>query len=192
MTWLEAVAVAFGIASVWLTVRQNIWCWLTGLVQVTLYIYIFYNVKLYSDVLLNVVYWFLQWYGWYHWTRGGQTNAALAVSTLSPRARGVWLAAILLGSLGWGYGMATFTDAAAPYPDAFIIVASLAAQWLLTRKKLENWYLWVAVDVVGIVVYLSKGLTLTAGLYVVFLVLSLLGARDWRRSLAVTPQAGTI
>lgn len=183
MTSIEATAVVFGLACVWLTIRQNIWCWPTGLVQVTLYIAVFYQVKLYSDLILHVIYVVMQIYGWYHWLHGGKSQGALLVSTLNLRGRLAWPTVAVLGTIGWGYVMATFTDASVPYGDAFTTVASLIAQWLMARKRLESWYFWIAVDVVAIGIYWSKDLALTSGLYAVFLILATMGLFAWRKSL---------
>ncbi|MBN1586034.1 MAG: nicotinamide mononucleotide transporter [Candidatus Omnitrophica bacterium] len=182
MFWIEATAVIFGFICVWLTIRQNIWCWPTGLVQVFLYIFIFYHVKLYSDLILHVVYVVLQIYGWHYWLHGGHDRAAVPVALLSKIARTIWCLTVVAGTCGWGYGMATWTDAAVPYGDAFTTVASLAAQWLLARKKLESWILWVCVDVVAIGIYLYKGLYLTSGLYCAFLILAVQGFFAWRKA----------
>jgi len=186
MTWIEAIAVVFGLLCVWLTVRQNIWCWPTGLVQVALYIAIFYQVKLYSDLILHIIYVFLQVYGWYHWLHGGRNRSKLPVSTLGRQSRMIWPAATTAGTVGWGYLMATFTDAAVPYGDAFTTVASLVAQWLMACKRLESWLFWIAVDVVAIGIYWYKSLYLTSGLYAVFLILATLGWFEWRKSFRET------
>jgi nicotinamide mononucleotide transporter len=183
MSPLEIVATVFGLLCVALTVRQNIWCWPTGLVQVVLYIFIFYQAKLYSDSFLQVVYVFFQFYGWWHWLHGGREHTSAPVTRLSPRALIGYLVAGILGSLLWGYGMARFTDAALPYPDAFVVVLSLIAQWLLARKVLESWHFWIAVDVLAIGVYFLKKLYLTSGLYAVFLVLAVLGLLAWKKEL---------
>jgi nicotinamide mononucleotide transporter len=182
MNWLEVVAVVFGLACVALTVRQNVWCWPTGLVQVALYVFIFYQARLYSDLLLHIFYIGLQIYGWYHWTRGRRNEAALPVSTLTRRMLLLACLGAVAGAIGWGGAMAHCTDAAAPYADAFVASASLVAQYLLARKKLENWYFWIVVDVVAIAVYWSRELRLTAGLYAVFLGLCIAGLVAWRRS----------
>jgi nicotinamide mononucleotide transporter len=183
MTTIEILAVFFGFVCVWLTLRQNIWCWPTGLVQVVLFIYIFHEVKLYSDLILHVIYVGMQLYGWYFWLHGGRDSGVARVSRLARASRQLWLLSVLAGSLLWGYLMARYTDASLPYGDAFTTVASLAAQWLLARKKLESWLLWISVDVVAIGIYWSKGLLLTSGLYMAFLLLAILGFFAWRRSL---------
>jgi nicotinamide mononucleotide transporter len=103
-----------------------------------------------------------------------------------------WLGVIAAGTLLWGYGMASLTDAAVPYGDAFTTVASLVAMWLQARKLLESWGYWIAVDVVAIVIYQSKGLLLTAGLYVAFLVLCIAGLRAWWRDRAAPAGPETI
>ena len=191
MTFIEGVAVIFGLVCVWLTVRQNIWCWPTGLVQVSLYVFIFYQVKLYSDLMLHFVYIGLQIYGWYHWLHGGKNRANLPVSKLGSRSRIAWALIAIAGAGGWGYLMATYTDAAVPYGDAFTTVASLIAQWFMARKRLESWLFWIAVDVVAIGIYWHKSLYLTSGLYVVFLVLATIGWFEWRRTLVTNKKAQT-
>lgn len=183
MIWVEAVATVFGLICVWFTVKQNILCWPTGLIQVLLYIVIFYAVKLYSDVGLQIIYVFMQIYGWYHWLHGGPHRAALPVSSLDMSVFVIWMLVGIAGTTGLGYFMHTNTDAAAPYPDAFVAIISLIAQWLMSRKNLESWYFWIAVDVVAIAVYLYKDLYLTAGLYCVFLVLACMGYALWKKSL---------
>jgi nicotinamide mononucleotide transporter len=181
-TWLEIAATVFGLASVYLTTRQSIWCWPTGLVMVSLYVVIFFHAKLYSDTLLQVVYIFVQFYGWFHWRRGGGPGGDLAVSRLSPAGLAAWVLVSILGAATLGTLMAWKTDAAFPYADAAIAAMSLVAQWLMARKVLENWHFWIAVDVLAIGVYLGKDLYLTTGLYAVFLGLCVLGLVEWRRS----------
>jgi nicotinamide mononucleotide transporter len=190
VNWIELTAVVFGIASVVLTIRQSLWCWPTGLVQVALYVCVFFAARLYSDVVLHVVYVALQIYGWRQWLRGSPAaDGGLPVSTLSTPARAMWIVAIAVVAVVWGAAMARYTDAAAPHADAFIAAASLAAQYLLARKRLENWLLWIVVDVVAIAVYWTRGLQLTAGLYAIFLALAAIGLRTWLASLATTREA---
>ena len=190
MSLVEIVAVAFGLLAVWLTTRQSIWCWPAGLVQVVLFLFVFWDAKLYSDVILHAVYVVLQVYGWVYWKYGGKDRAGIPVSRLPPITAGAWAGVIAAGTFTWGYGMASFTDAALPYWDAGIAVASLVAQYLMTRKYVENWVVWMAVDVVAVGVYGAKELYLTAGLYALFLVLCVLGLVSWVKSMAGRPAAG--
>ena len=180
----EVLAVITGIISVYLSTRENIWSWPTALVNVALYFVVFYETKLYADMGLQVVYFALSLYGWYEWLYGGENRTELRVSRTS-QALGVRLAIIgiacaaVLGTL-----LARFTDAALPYIDSATTSTSLVAQWMMTRKILENWAVWAAVDVVYIAMFVFKRLYLTAGLYTVFLVLAVMGYVQWKRSLA--------
>ena len=185
---LEIAATIFGLLCVWLTVRQNIWCWPTGLVQVLLFIVIFFQVKLYSDLILHVVYIGMQIFGWWFWLHGGKDRQEAEITTQRETVRIAWLVATIVGAALWGAGMAHWTDAAAPYGDAFTTVASLCAQWMLARKQLESWYYWIAVDIAAIGIYFSKGLYVTTGLYAVFLVLAICGLHAWKRIRSETMQ----
>lgn len=183
---LEHAAVVCGLANIYLTVRQNIWSWAFGVVMVSLYIYIFYNAKLYSDAILNVFFLVMQFYGWYQWTRGPVVHAVSLSPIKKLRARG-WILTVIgaaAGTAALGTVMARFTDAALPYPDAFTTSLSVIAQFQLTRKILENWALWIVADVIYVGMYTSRGLYWTAGLYVVFLILCVKGYREWSRSAA--------
>lgn len=184
MTSIEIVAVVFGLAAVWLTVRQSIWCWPAGLVQVSLYIFVFYGAKLYSDMILHGIYVVMQIIGWYHWLHGGADRSALSVSSMGTGANIRWMLVAALGTAAWGLLMSTYTDAAFPYGDAFTTVGSLIAMWLQVRKVIESWGYWIAIDVVAIWIYYAKDLHWTAGLYLVFLGLCLVGLREWRRELS--------
>lgn len=182
MTPIEIWATIFGVISVYLTVKENIWCWPTGLVMVILYIVIFRDAKLYSDMILQIIYVFMQIYGWYYWVYGDKKKDKLPVTTLKLKTFAVWAVSIVIGTAVWGYIMATYTDASFPYADGFITVASLVAQWFLSKKYLQSWWLWIIVDVIAIGVYGMKALYLTSGLYVIFLVLATSGLIQWRKT----------
>lgn len=184
MNRFEIVAAIFGVISVFLSVRQNIWSWPTAIVNVGMYIVVFYRSKLYADTGLQVVYVVLNFYGWYQWLYGGKNRTELPVSRTGAR-----LAAYLVGigglsTLVIGTVLSRNTDAALPYIDALTTSTSLVAQWMMTRKLLENWIVWVSVDVVYIGMYIYKDLRVTALLYAVFLILSVMGYLEWKRSLA--------
>ena len=181
---IELVAVVLGLASVVLTMRQSLWCWPTGIANVLLFAFVFFQARLYSDVILQGVYVGVQAWGWWKWTHGGDPGAGLPVSRIGRRQAYATLAVGLVGTAGWGALMATCTNAAAPFADAGIAVWSLVAQAGLGKKILENWLVWICVDVLAVVVYMGRGLYLTSGLYAVFLVLATLGWQQWKRTLA--------
>jgi nicotinamide mononucleotide transporter len=182
---LEFVAAACGLANVYLTVRQNIWCWPVGAVMVSLYIYIFFEARLYSDALLNIFFLVMQFYGWHQWTRGPveHSRSLSAVRQLDRRGWMITGTGVAGGTAALGTAMYRYTNAALPYPDAFTTLLSVFAQFLMTKKFLDNWTLWIIADVIYIGVYTIKSLYWTAGLYAVFLALCVQGYREWKQSL---------
>jgi nicotinamide mononucleotide transporter len=180
MSGLELFAAALGVIAVWLTVKQNPWCWPIGLIMVLLYIWIFFDVKLYSDMLLQGVYAVLQLYGWWQWTRRGDVVDGRRVTSLHGGALALSLAAGAVVSLMLGAAMAHFTDAAQPWLDAALTGFSLVAQVWMAQKRVQCWPLWIVLDVIFVGLFLYKALYLTAALYALFTLLAVQGWRDWR------------
>ncbi len=186
---LELVAVLFGIVSVFLSVRERIWSWPTALVNVALYFALFFRTGLYSDMGLQAVYFGLSVYGWYEWLYGGAGRTALTVSRTPRRLWGILIA---IGVVFWavlGKLTSGLPGVALPYVDAATATTSLVAQYMMTRKLLENWTLWILVDVVYVGMFVFKGLYLTAGNYAIYLGLAVLGHVAWKRSLMATAAA---
>ena len=156
-----------------------------------MYAVVFYQAKLYADMGLQGIYFVLSVYGWWAWLRGGEDHSALAVSVVARRAR------ISLFALGATFGLLLgtllhrFTDASLPFMDSMLTSFSLVAQWLMARKKLESWIVWIAVDVFYVGMFLYKSLYLTAGLYAVFLVIAAMGLVEWKRSMAASTADGS-
>lgn len=182
MNPLEIIAVLLGIANVGLLVFRSIWNYPFGLAMVALYFVIFREARLYGEAGLQVFFFAVQGWGWYLWARAGGLSRSVQVEWMGWRARLAALALVAASSIGIGWTMARFTDAAMPYADATIAGASVVAQVLLAMRRVENWALWIAIDVLSIGVYLMRGLNLTAGLYVVFLVLAAAGLAQWARA----------
>ncbi|MFC5473645.1 nicotinamide riboside transporter PnuC [Paraherbaspirillum soli] len=183
MSALEIAAVVVSALAVWLTARRKLLCWPIGFVSVLLYARIFFAAKLYSDLLLQLIFALMQLYGWWKWSRATPDRYDIQPQRLSASG---WAAGLLIGALGGlllGYTMARFTDAHIPWLDSALTSFSLVAQFWMARKYVANWWLWIAVDIVYVGVYLYKDLTLTAGLYAAFIVLALIGLRNWRREL---------
>lgn len=183
MNWVELSAAGLGVVNVALVVRRSVWNYPFGLVMVSLYFVVFAGAKLYSDALLQVFFFVVQLYGWRNWLGAKAESGEVPVAVMSNRERLVWLAATLAASLAWGLAMGRFTDAAAPIVDAGVAGFSVAAQIMMARRKLENWIVWICVDIVAIGLYASRGLALTAGLYALFLLLATIGLLEWRRAL---------
>lgn len=185
MSALEWIAAIVGAYSVYLSVRQNIWSWPTAIVNVVLYTVVFYRARLYADMGLQVVYAVLSIYGWYEWLHGGENRTELRVTRTVIRSGAILTGAALLGAAVLGLFLKRTTDAALPFMDSFLSSTSLVAQYLMTKKKLENWLIWIFVDVLYVGMYVFKDLYVTAGLYAVFLVLAVRGYLDWRRSMTM-------
>ncbi|HVZ78787.1 MAG TPA: nicotinamide riboside transporter PnuC [Gemmatimonadaceae bacterium] len=179
MEWFAAIA---GAISVYLSARENIWSWPTAIINVTAYILVFRRAGLYSDMGLQVVYLALSIYGWYEWLHGGANRSKLEVTRASRR---VWLLSGIAAVIGW-YILFSITrriqGAAIPQVDAALTTLSLVAQWMMTRKILENWILWIIADIVYVPMFIYKHLYLTSGLYAVFLILAIMGLVEWKRS----------
>lgn len=184
MSEVELFAAALGVIAVWLTVRQNPWCWPIGLVTVVIYIWIFFDVKLYSDMLLNALYAVLQVYGWLQWTRHGYNLPVRAVTALRGSTVLAGLAIGALVGLALGAAMAHFTDAAQPWLDAALAGFSVVAQVWMAQKRVQCWPLWIVLDVIFVGLFIYKELFLTAGLYALFTLLAVQGWREWRNDLA--------
>ena len=166
-----------------LTIRQHVACWPIGIVGILAYLVVFIQAKLYADSALQPIYIAQSLYGWWYWSRGGREGeSSTPIVTLRWPARLGVLAVIGVTALLVGAGLTRWTDAAAPYADATLSATSLAANWLLARKVLENWILWILVNVGYVLLFWRKGLHLSSGLYVVLLALAIAGLIEWSRS----------
>lgn len=181
-TWPEQCATVLGVLFVWLVMRESLWNFPVGLVQAALFGWVCFEGRLYSDVVLQVIYCAAMIYGWWHWTRGGPAKTVLPVQRLSRLAAARWIGVTLALWAIWGTCMARFTDASLPYWDGFILAGSVASQWLQARKALENWIGWLLVNSIAIGVYWVKGYYWFAVLYFIFWLLSWAGLRAWVQS----------
>ena len=181
MSGIEAAAFILGVLNVLLLVRRSIWNYPFGIAMVSLYAVVFFEAKLYSDALLQIFFLVVQIYGWMHWVRARAAEGEIRVETLSNPARLAILAAAAAATIGWGSLMQAYTDASYPFWDASVAMLSVTAQILLARRYLENWALWVVVDLLSIGLYAAKGLWLTLILYVIFLGLATWGLWQWNK-----------
>lgn len=181
MTPLEILGTVTGLASVILTIRRSVWLWPIGLVSVAAYAVLFFQIKLYADAGLQIFYVVTSLQGWYWWRKGDQDDD-LPISWLTATQRWISAAVTVAAVAVSGWAFARYTDAHLPFWDALASGGSVTAQILMMRKKIENWHLWLFVDVL----YVYKKVYLTAGLYAVFLVLAWLGLQAWRKAEAVT------
>jgi nicotinamide mononucleotide transporter len=182
VTWLEIVAFVLAVWMVVCNMRVNPLAWPLAIVSSLLYLLLFANSRLYGESGLQVLFAVVALWGWWQWLRGTQDDGRkLTVRWLSVRARWTLLAATLVTWPLLGLFLARFTDTDVPYWDAFPTAGSLAGQWLLGRKYVENWPTWVIVNVVSVGLFAWKGLWLTVLLYAQFIAMALAGWRAWPR-----------
>jgi nicotinamide mononucleotide transporter len=185
VTWLEIVAFVLAVAMVVFNMRVNPVAWPLAIASSLMYLLLFAQHKLYGEASLQIVFALVALWGWWQWLRGRQADGSrLRVRWLTARAR-VGLAAATLAA--WpllGLFLDRATDSDVPYWDAFPTTASLAGQWLLGRKYVENWPVWVVVNVVSVGLFAYKGLWLTVLLYTLFAAMALAGWRVWARKAA--------
>lgn len=182
-TWLEAVAVFFGLLSVWYSKQENILVYPTGIVSVLIYIYLTFQYKLYADMGINGYYFVMSVYGWYHWT--GTENRPQIPVTRNSKRENQFSVVFLIGSfLLIRWILVDFTDSDVPNWDATTTALALVGMWLMARKKLENWIAWIITDLISVPLYLYKGLPFTAFQFLVFTGLAFWGYFSWKRSLS--------
>lgn len=192
MSYVELVGTVLYLWSVWLIARRNILTWPIGIVSVFLYMILFYQIQLYSDVIEQVYYLGASIYGWWFWSRSKSTEGKALGMGFSPR-RVLLLTACLTVVLSFLVGQLIAqihnllprlfpAPASFPYLDALTTVMSFVAMWLMARKRTESWFYWIIVNVIGIGLYYAKDVKLVALLYVILLVLAFRGLVEWRRS----------
>jgi nicotinamide mononucleotide transporter len=172
-----------GLLSVWLVVQENAWNWPVGIVNNIFFVIVFWKSRLFADMTLQFFYIALGFLGWHQWLYGGEKKSPLRISSVQwPLV--VLLIPICVACTG---GMTLYLRSvhdSAPFLDAFTTVLSLIAQYLLTKKFLENWHIWIAADLIYITLYLYRSLFLTSLLYLIFLAMCIAGWKAWRDSLS--------
>jgi len=178
---LEAIAVIFGLLSVWFSMKENILVYPTGIVSVVIYIYITFQYKLYADTGINFYYLVASIYGWYFWTNTKDNRDQIKISTLT---KAEWIITIVLAFGSFiliRFGL-DFTDSDVPNWDAVTTTTAIVGMWLMARKKLENWIAWIITDLIAVPLYYYKELYLTSFQFFVFTILATIGYFTWRKT----------
>ena len=176
---LETVAVILAIAYLLFAIKENSLCWYCAFFSTAIYVWIFGDVSLYMESALNIYYMAMAVYGWYQWQRGGEHQTGLNISRWSLARHIMAIGIILIATVISGYLLAANTDARLPYLDSFTTWASVVTTVMVARKIIENWLYWVVIDFVSIFLYLDRGLYQTAGLFVLYIVLAVVGYIIW-------------
>jgi nicotinamide mononucleotide transporter len=180
---LEAIAVFFGILSVWYAKKENILVFPTGIISVVIYIYICFFAKLYADMGINGVYFVMSVYGWYMWSRKDDSKPLLPIRWCTGKEH-VISAVMLIGFFAiLSYFLTHYTDSNVPVIDSATTSIFIVGMWLMARKKIENWIYWIIGDLISIPLYFYKDLALTSIQFTVFLVLAIMGFVEWREKL---------
>jgi nicotinamide mononucleotide transporter len=190
VSWIEIIGFVTGAACVYGVARQKSWNWPVGIVNNVAFMVLFFGAGLYGETLLQMVFAAVSVYGWYNWVRGARGTAGtgdLPIRDGSTTEVACGLGAVVLATVGVAMILTHGTDSQVPWPDAFVLAASLLATYWQARKIFQHWYVWIVIDLVSIPLYFSRGLNLTAILYIGFTVLCVYGLVGWTR----TRSAGT-
>lgn len=183
-SWLEVVAVFFGILSVWFARKENIWVYPTGIINVLIYVYLCFYAGLYADMGINAFYFLMSVYGWYKWTHKQNSDSEfLHISRLNFKQALFYFAVIVVSFMVIYYVLKNYTDSSVPIFDSFTTALFIAAMLLMALKKIENWHAWIIGDILVIPLFAYKGLVFTSIQYIVFLVLAIMGLVEWRKRL---------
>ncbi|MEO7058056.1 MAG: nicotinamide riboside transporter PnuC [Caldimonas sp.] len=189
VTWLEVAAFVLAVAMVIFNIRVNVLGWPLAIASSLLYFMLFWKSRLYGDASLQIFFAAVAGWGWWQWLRGtDDAGGALRVRSLGTNGRWIALASVAVAWPATALFLRRFTDTDVPWWDAFPTAASVLGQWLLGRKYVENWPVWIVVNVVGVGLFAYKGLWLTAVLYAVFVAMSFVGWAAWRRLLPGRPE----
>lgn len=186
MNWIELTAAIFGVISVWYARKEKILVFPFGIINVAIYIYICIEARLYANAGINMVYLASNIFGWYMWSRTGDNNQKLQIRRNTPRQQIITWSSVLLIYLAVYFLLrwvnredAAYLASWLPRIDAFNTSFFLVATVLMAVKRLENWHFWIIGNIVSIPIYASQGLYFTSGQYTVFLVLAIMGLREW-------------
>lgn len=185
MELVEIIGAVIGLAYLLLEYKANVWLWPVGVLMSFFYVVIFFNGKFYADAAIYLYYIGANVYGWWVWkhaSRKAYAEKGMDSILFTPRKMWVPIFFVIVSLWGIIYLILNgFTDSIAPVGDAFTTAVSIVAMWMLSRKYLEQWILWIVVNVVSMILYFCKGLYPTAALYVVYVVMSVLGLLRWKR-----------
>ena len=180
---LEWFGVFTGILCVWLAAKNNIWNWPFAIISVVIYIFIFFESRLYADMGLQVYFLGMNLYGWYFWSKNkNNPQASRAISSITSKEILLSIIGISVFTIAIGFLLHKETNASFPFIDSFCTACSLIAQLFLARKVLQNWLIWIFVDLIYVGVYFSKDLYATGLMYVLYIFIAIMGYLDWRKT----------
>ncbi len=188
--WVEIFGTITGLLYIYLSIKEKASLWIVGFLTSAAYVYVFYKSKFYADMSLQVYYLVISVYGFYYWLKGGKTvekqsqnDNKVPIKTTSLQLWAVLFVIFLVLFVIMGYVLEHYTDSPVPWWDAFTTAASIIATWMLARKLIEQWLIWIVVDLVSMGLYIVKGLYPTSFLFFVYTILAIVGYFQWLKSL---------
>lgn len=186
LNYIEVAGSILGIIYVILATKQNIWCWYTGFVNVSIYIFVFFQARLYGDMALQIFYLIMSIYGWYQWKYAKTNkNDKLAISNINKKNFFVLLIITIVLSIMFGY-ILTFTNTDVPHWDGVTTALGLVGTWMTAKKYIENWLVWIVANTLCVGIYYYKALYPTVGFYFIITLLAIIGYFQWKKVLLKT------
>ncbi len=192
VSYIEFTGSVAGIIAVWLAAKSKILTWPVGLINIILFFLIFWQVELYSDVFLQVYYFCISIYGWHNWKKEKELNAPIKL--LKTSSKFLLMGTIFIATVFLGFAVSNLhvmipnvfqKPASFPYIDSFLAISSIIANTLMAQRFIENWILWIIVNVISVVVYFLKDIIFVSMEYFVFLILAIYGFYYWKKEFAL-------
>ena len=187
---VELSGTFFGLVYIWFSIRQIIYTWPAGIITSVLYCWVFLVAKFYAGMGLQAYYLVISIYGWWCWQKGGDSDSGEIKLFVSYCSRNLWVKLFFINLLFTSlmyYLLGRYTDSPIPFGDAFTTSLSIIATWMLARKKIEQWLIWVFIDLVSVGLYIYRGLYTTVVLFIVYAVMAVIGFYEWRKELQKVP-----
>ena len=182
---LEVTAILFGLLSVWYAKKDSIWVFPTGIINTTIYFYLLWKWSLLGDMMINFYYVIMSIYGWYHWTCKKDNVVQFKISRMNSYEKKVSVVIFVL-TIGFVVAVYTFFDKFThwtSYVDTMVTGIFFVGMWLMARRKIENWILWIVGDIISIPMYFVKGYSFTSIQYLIFTIIAIFGYLEWKRTL---------
>jgi nicotinamide mononucleotide transporter len=183
--YLEITAVIFGLLSVWYAKKDNILVFPTGIISTSIYVYLLWKWSLLGDMMINGYYFIMSIYGWYLWTRKKEGEVEYPIATLSNKEKSIAFI-IFIATIAFVVAVYLFFDKFttwAAYVDTLVTGIFFVGMWLMAKRKIENWILWIIGDIISIPLYFFKGYTFTSIQYILFTIIAFYGYLEWKKTL---------
>ena len=187
--WIEIAGVFISLIYLYFSIKQKILLWPFGILSALFYIIIYFNAKFYADMGLQVYYFFISIYGWISWSSANSSSSQDENRGVRNTSKKQWLILTIVALAAWlilFWILTRFTDSEIPGWDALTTAASIVATWMLAKKLIEHWLLWIIIDLISMALYIYKGLFPTSALFAVYTIMAFVGYISWRKNLKIS------